>query len=128
MYNYVLSTNERSTTTNDAALGQQLIYVPIQNGQFNFSLFFKATSISYTQVYTGYRYTTSDNTSYLKPYSVGNLNIAQTLGWNTLKIKVYAQLNNIWQETYQVVAYRAMPLFNCQFGVTVYFNQQKKDS
>lgn len=126
MYNYVLSTNERSTTINDVALGQQLIYVPIQNGQCNLSLFYKATSISYTQVYTGYRYTTSDNTSYLKPYSVGNLNIAQTFGWNTLKIKVYAQLNNIWQETYQVVAYRAMPLFNYQFGVTVYFNQQNK--
>ena len=126
MYNYVLSTNERSTTANDAALGKQLIYVPIQNAQGNFSLFYKATSISYTHLYTGYRYTTSDNTSYLTPYSVGNLNIAQTIGLNTLRIKVYAQLNNIWHETYQVVAYRAMPLFNCQFGVTVYFNQQNK--
>ena len=128
MYNYILSTNERSTTANDAAIGKQLIYVPMQNAQGNLTISYKATSFSYTQVYTGYRYTSSDNIYFLKPYAVGNLNIAQTFGWNTLKIKAYAQLNNVWKETYQVIAYRAMPLFNFQFGLTVYFNQRKKNS
>lgn len=127
MYNYVLSTNEKSSTANDAALGHQLIYVPIQNAQSNFSVSYKRTSVGYTQIYTGYRYITSDNTKYLKPYTIGNLHIDQLIGWNSLNISMYLQLNNIWQETYQVIAYRAMPLFNYQIGFKVYFNK-KKDS
>lgn len=126
MYNYVLSTNEKSATTSDAAIGKQLIYVPIQNTQGSLSVSYKGTSLSYTQVYTGYRYTTSDNAAYLKPYTIGNINISQIIRFKTSRIKVFAQLNNVWQETYQVIAYRAMPLFSSQFGLTVYFNQENK--
>ncbi len=123
MYNYVLSTNEKSATANDESVGKILIYVPIQNAQGSLYISYKGTSIGYTQVYTGYRYTTSDNTQYLKPYTIGNINIAQLIKLRDYKIKASAQLNNIWQESYQVMQYRAMPLFNYQFGLTFYFNK-----
>jgi len=126
MYNYVLSTNEKSTTANDAAIGKQLIYVPIQNAQGGLSISYKATSLSYTQVYTGYRYTTSDNTAYLKPYTIGNLCVSQIIKWNSSSLKIFIQLNNVWQKAYQVIEYRAMPLFNYQFGLSFYFNQHNK--
>ena len=124
MYNYVLSTNEKTATANDEAIGKQLIYVPIQNAQSNFSISFKGATLMYTQLYTDYRYILSDNTEYLKPYTIGNLNMAQTFSLHSSKIKVFVQLNNIWNETYQILAYRAMPLLNYQFGLTLYFNQQ----
>jgi len=123
LYNYVLSTNEKTATSTDASLGQQLIYVPIQNAQGNLTVGYRGAAISYTHIYVGYRYTTSDNTSYLKPYSVGNINFSQTFSLSTSKIKAFIQLNNVWQETYQVLAYRAMPLFNCQVGLSLVFNQ-----
>lgn len=125
-YNYVLSTNEKAATTSDASLGKQLIYVPIQNAQGNAIITYKGTSLTYTQVYTGYRYTFSDNSKYLKPYSIANVSISQTFSLSTSKIKIYAQLNNVWQETYQVLAYRAMPLFNYQVGLSLIFNQPNK--
>ena len=123
MYNYVLSTNQESTTSNDVSLNKQLIYVPIQNAQGNISISYKGTSISYILIYTGYRYTTSDNLQFLNPYTISNISVAQTFLFNTSKIKIFAQLNNIWNETYQVLAYRAMPLLNYQVGLSVYFNQ-----
>ena len=128
MYNYVLSTNEQSTSANDVSLGKQLIYVPIQNGQISFSIFHKGSSLTYTQLYTDYRYTLSDNSQYLKPYTIGNLSIAQTFILKSYKIKLFVQLNNIWQEPYQVIAYYAMPLLNYQFGLTLYFNQPNKSN
>ncbi|MES2593344.1 MAG: TonB-dependent receptor plug domain-containing protein [Bacteroidota bacterium] len=124
MYNYILSTNEKQATANDLSFHKQLIYVPIQNGQCGISISFKGTTIVYTQVYTGYRYTTSDNLHFLKPYTIGNARIEQVLKIKTSRLKIYLQLNNIWKETYQVIAYRAMPLFNYQFGLTFYFNKQ----
>jgi iron complex outermembrane receptor protein len=126
LYNYVLSTNEQSASPNDPSIGKQLIYVPIQNCQGNITISYKGTSFMYTQVYTGYRYTTSDNTQYLQPYTIGNINVSQTISFNSFKIKLYAQLNNVWKETYQVMAYYAMPQFNYQFGLMLNYNQPAK--
>lgn len=123
LYNYVLSTNEKSALANDATIGKQLIYVPIQNAQGTATLSYKGASLSYTQMYVGYRYTLSDNSDYLKPYTVGNISVGQTFSLSTSKIKVFAQLNNVWQEAYQVMEYRAMPLFNYQVGLSLQFNQ-----
>ncbi len=128
LYNYVLSTNEASTTPNDPSVGKQLIYVPVQNCQGNIVISYKCISLMYTQVYTGYRYTTSDNTQYLNPYTVGNMNVSTVFSFNSFKIKVYAQLNNIWQEKYQVMAYYAMPQFNYQFGLQLNYNKPNKIS
>lgn len=127
-YNYVLSTNEKAATPGDESLGKQLIYVPIQNAQGNMTVSYKGTSFTYVQVYTGYRYTLSDNTKYLKPYTFGNISVAQAFSLPTSKIKIFAQLNNVWQETYQVLAYRAMPLLNYQVGLSLIFNQSNQKS
>ena len=126
LYNYILSTNEKASTANDASLDKQLIYVPIQNAQGSMTVVYRGTMINYTQIYTGYRYTLSDNSKYLKPYSVANIQVSQTFLIGTSKIKVFAQFNNLWNETYQVLAYRAMPLFNYQIGLSMLFNQPNK--
>ncbi len=126
LYNYILSTNEKASTANDASLDKQLIYVPIQNVQGSMTVVYRGTMINYTQIYTGYRYTLSDNSKYLKPYSVANIQVSQTFLICTSKIKVFAQFNNLWNETYQVLAYRAMPLFNYQIGLSMLFNQPNK--
>ena len=126
LYNYILSTNEKASTANDASLDKQLIYVPIQNAQGSMTVVYRGTIINYTQIYTGYRYTLSDNSKYLKPYSVANIQVSQTFLIGTSKIKVFAQFNNLWNETYQVLAYRAMPLFNYQIGLSMLFNQPNK--
>jgi vitamin B12 transporter len=123
IYNYVLSTNEKTASSSDNSVGKQLIYVPIQNTQGNISISYKGTSFSYTQIYTGYRYTLSDNTQYLKPYTVGNVTLSQTFSLASSKIKAFIQLNNIWNEAYQVLEYRAMPLLNYQAGLSLLFNQ-----
>jgi iron complex outermembrane receptor protein len=126
LYNYVLSTNEEAASANDATVGKQLIYVPIQNAQGALTLTYGGTAISYTQIYTGYRYTLSDNTRYLKPYTVGNLRLSQTISFADSKISFYLQINNIWGETYQVLAYRAMPLMSYQLGLSLQFNHPNK--
>lgn len=122
-YNYILSTNEKTAAYSVSPLHKQLIYVPTQNAQGAVSVSWRGTALTYTHNYVGYRYTTSDNTQYLNPYSIANIDLSQTISLKKIKLKVYAQLNNIWEESYQVMAYRAMPLFNYKFGLSVYFNQ-----
>jgi iron complex outermembrane receptor protein len=123
LYNFVLSTNEKTVTTSDPTFEKQLIYVPVQNAQGNIVISYKGTSLMYTHVYNGYRYTTSDNKYYLNPYTIGNINISQTFVLNSFKMRLYAQCNNVWSERYQVMAFYAMPLLNYQFGLSLNYNQ-----
>lgn len=126
LYNYVLSTNKRSNVQNDATLNKQLIYTPIQNAQGSLLLQYEGTSISFNQIYVGYRYTSSDNKNYLKPYTVSNIRVAQTFLLTGASIKIYAQINNVFSEQYEVIEYRPMPLMNYQFGLALYFNEKNK--
>ncbi|MCC6838297.1 MAG: hypothetical protein IT234_07150 [Bacteroidia bacterium] len=107
-------------------MNKQLIYTPIQNAQGSLFVQYAGTSISINQIYVGYRYTSSDNKNYLKPYSVSNVRIAQTFKLTRASIKIYGQLNNIFNEQYEVIEYRAMPLMNYQFGLALYFNEKNK--
>ena len=126
LYNYVLSTNKKSVVPNDATLNKQLIYTPIQNAQGSLFVQYAGTSVYFSQIYVGYRYTSSDNKNYLKPYTVSNVRIAQTFTLTGASIKVYAQLNNVFNEQYEVIEYRAMPLINYQFGLALHFNEKNK--
>lgn len=126
LYNYVLSTNIKSNSSGDASLNKQLIYVPIQNAQGSLMINYAGFSLYYNQTYIGYRYTTSDNKQYLKPYTISNVQLAYIIPLAESKIKIYAQLNNLFNENYEVIAYRPMPLFNYQVGLALYFNEKNK--
>lgn len=123
MYNYVLSTNESVVAYNSTSLKKQLIYVPIQNAQGSISIFYKNSSITYVHTYTGYRYTSSDNLNYLKPFDIANINIAQHFTTKKTDFKIYVQINNVFGKAYQVIAYRPMPLLNYQVGISINFNK-----
>ncbi len=126
LYNYVLSTNESSAIVGDASLHKQLMYVPIQNAQGSISIGYRHFSVSYTTIYAGYRYTSTDNLVFLKPYSVSNVSLNQLILLKKWSFRIFVQLNNVWNQTYQVMQYRAMPLLNAQAGVGIYFNKPNK--
>jgi vitamin B12 transporter len=121
--NYVVSTSERSTTANDASIGKQLIYVPMYSAHAKCSIEYKNFMISYMESYTGYRYTSTDNLEYLKPYMLGNIYAAYAITINSYRLNVFVHVNNLFNEQYQVLLNHAMPLINYQFGLSVQFNK-----
>nr|MDQ3048664.1 TonB-dependent receptor [Bacteroidota bacterium] len=127
MYNYVLSTNDMSVESGEATAGKQLIYVPIQNASGHVTVSYRSTTVSYTHCYTGFRYTSSDNKKFLKPYDIANLRVSQSIPMNHSSIKIYVQWNNMYNETYQVLAYMAMPQMNYQAGIILNLNKPSKN-
>ena len=65
---------------------------------------------------TGYRFTTTDESSYLQPYQTGNVQLMYSLPVHGRQWQFTAQCNNIWNEQYQVVASRPMPGVNWLAG------------
>jgi len=121
--NYVLSSNQKPRSLNDQSVDKQLIYVPMYSGYAKLDAGFKKWQLSFRQNYTGYRYTSSDNTQYLEPYMLSSMYIAYSMAIKNAELNVFAQCHNVFNTTYQVVAMRPMPLRHFNFGTTIYFNK-----
>lgn len=124
--NYVLSTNQKTISENDESLGKQLIYTPIYSGNTELNISYKKIQISYIQSYTGYTYTSTDHSNYLSPYHIANIFIAYDNQYKSFKLNSFLQINNIWNNEYQVIQNRAMPGINFNLGTTITFNSIKQ--
>jgi vitamin B12 transporter len=115
---YVLATTVSSYIQNDGSAGKQIPYAPRYNGQANIGLSYKRFSVNYNETYTGYRFTTSDESEYLTPYQTENVQLMYLTSLSNHTLQLTAQCNNIWNEQYEVVSFRPMPGINWLLGVT----------
>lgn len=118
---YVISTSEASYLPNDGSKGKQVPYVPRYNGQFNLGFTWAGCFVNYNHTYTGYRFTTIDESQFLEPYNTGNLQVMYTFTRAAYTLKAAAQVQNLWNTAYEVVSARPMPgryfLFSLQLGL-----------
>lgn len=119
---YVLATTTTSYLPGDSSIGRQIPYTPRYNGQVNVGFSWKALYFNYNHTYTGYRFYTTDESGYLKPYNVGNVQVFYTTYIRSMPLQVSAQCNNIWNAQYQVVNARPMPGINWLLGVKASFD------
>ena len=114
---YCRSTTTQSYMPNDGSVGKQIPYAPRYTGMANAGATYKNTTLNYNHTYTGYRFTTSDESAYLSPYNTGNLQVMHTMTRGRYACQLMAQCNNIWNQRYQVAAARHMPGINWLMGV-----------
>lgn len=119
---YVVSTSMKALYDGDNSVDKQLIYVPMYSGQGNFRIFYKNMYLNYNISYTGYRYTSTDNSQFLNPYWISNIWFAKSLQIKKSQFEISARINNLFNENYQVMLNRPMPLRNYQLGIRYDFN------
>lgn len=118
---FVLATTRASAIPNDGSIGKQIPYSPRYNGQGNIGLGYKKIYLNYNHTYTGYRYTTTDESQYITPYQTGNIYLSYTHLYHQKELKLSLQCNNIWNEKYEVVNLRPMPQRNWAMGLGITF-------
>jgi vitamin B12 transporter len=125
MWNYTVSTTEKTNTAFEASLGKQLMYTPMYKGNANVTIGYKNFSITCNQKYVGYTYTIPDNSEHLKPYLLTNVSISQLFTIAQFKLRVFAGVNNVFDNGYEVIQDRPMPGRNYQIGCSFYFNKNQ---
>lgn len=123
---YVLSTSEKAISENDNSLDRQLIYTPRYNGQATLLLNYKSVSVLFNQNYTGYRFTSTDNTSWLNPYYLANMKVSYHYSFKSVRAEFFGTINNLFNKNYMVVANRPMPLRNYEAGITLQYSKKNK--
>jgi iron complex outermembrane receptor protein len=118
LYAYTLSTTKQSAIVNDYSIGKQIPYVP--RYQFKMSVGFqhKNTEMHFVQTYTGYRFVTTDESQYLKPYATSNFWASYHYRFQALKGTINIRFNNILNNSYQSIVGRVMPGRNGTIGFT----------
>lgn len=121
LHNLTLTSNEKSKSLNDSSINKQLIYTPGIKHLFQLSAGYKGFLFSYYHNYTGIRYTSTDNQSWLLPYQTAKISFAKSFKVKTHSIRVQLNINNLYNETYQVMQNRPMPLRNYQLSINYKF-------
>jgi vitamin B12 transporter len=124
--NYVLSSRTQTTLAHDESINRQMTYVPMYSGSAIFSIEYKNWMMRIAYVYTGYRYLTADNYSYLTPYQIIDARIARTFIMKNVLLNVFAEGNNLLNENYQSYAQYPMPLRNFKAGIILQYQKQNK--
>ncbi len=121
---YVLATNQTSKSENDNSIGRQLIYTPRYAVQAGIYITYKKASLLFNQTYTGYRFTTTDNSAWLTPYYAANIKASYNYSVKKMNIEVFGSINNLFNKNYTVVSNRPMPLRNFEAGIVIkYFKK-----
>jgi vitamin B12 transporter len=121
-YSYTRSTREKRATEND--LRKQLMYVPLHNGVGNAAVMYKGFRMFYNHSHTGQRYTNTDNSKFLPAFRVANLSFGKALRFKKISLDTSLMINNLWDESYQAIAFQAMPGRNFHLNLSISFNQK----
>ncbi len=95
------------TKSEDESINKQLIYVPFHKANSILNYRFNKWNFVYNLQYTGKVYTTTSNTQSIDAYLLSNIDIGRSFLKN--KMQVAFKINNLFDESYQSVAYRPMP-------------------
>ncbi|MFN7313087.1 MAG: TonB-dependent receptor plug domain-containing protein [Bacteroidota bacterium] len=121
-FSYVFSTNEAVNSTDESSLGKQLIFIPRLTHQTTFIAGYGPMYVGYNQTYTGHRFITVDESTFLDDFSLANVFVGGGFKCLGKHCDLRGQALNVFNASYQILPSRPMPLFNYQVSLTIRFN------
>ncbi len=112
-----------SVNENDIGIGHQLPYTPVHMAGMNVTGTINTWYVNISGNYTGKRYVTSDNESELPAYALLNVRTGKNLNFGKQQMSVDFRINNVFNTSYEVVKFRAMPGINYMIGINFLFNK-----
>lgn len=88
---------------------EQFIYVPRHSYSAHGLIRFREYQADLTYRYTGKRYTSPENVSYMPPFRLLDLGLSYFVKAKTFSGQVTVRINNVFDADYQVIAWRPMP-------------------
>jgi iron complex outermembrane receptor protein len=109
--------------THDGTEGMQMFYVPFENASATLNIGYRNTSFTFNPSYTGFRYTVSDQSKTLPSFTIARALISQNMVYGNIQLTASAEINNIFNESYQIIQYRPMPGRSFLFHLTMHLNK-----
>ncbi|MCS6967465.1 MAG: TonB-dependent receptor [Cytophagales bacterium] len=121
-YAFNQSLNLYPLSSNDRSAGKQLPYTPLHRAFAAACVFWRQWLVQMDVNYTGLRYPTADNETWLEPFTITNLLISKDWQLKRWRLQALFRLNNLFNTSYQNFQLRAMPGRHFQASIMVQTN------
>lgn len=111
LFNYTYQKAQDFTDPTSEWYGGQIPYIPWRGGSIILNGSYQTWSCNYSFIYTGERYEAVANIpeNYAQPWYTHDFSLSKTFQWGKTGIRVTAEINNIFNQQYEVVQCYPMP-------------------
>ena len=112
LLSYTYQNSRDFTDRNDSFFGHQIPYTPWYSGTFTLMSDYKDWSFNYSFIYVGERYDVNQDNipyNYVQPWYTHDLSIQKKMNWKNYQFKASLEVNNIFNQFYEVVLSYPMP-------------------
>lgn len=120
--NYTYQKAQDFSDKTESFYGDQIPYTPWHSGSFILNGNYKSWNLNYSFIYVGERYDMNQNNievNHVKPWYTHDMSIQKDFVCKQFKIRGSAEVNNIFNQYYDVVLNYPMPGRNFKFIITV---------
>ena len=119
--NYTYQNARDFTDVRDSYYGDQIPYIPLHSGSVAGRLSWKGIDFNYSFIYTGERYNAQENIpqNYEQPWYTHDASLVWNFPWNKVKCRVALEVNNIFNQDYEVILNYPMPGRNYKITLKV---------
>lgn len=125
---YTFQQAQDVTERTSALYKSQIPYTPKHSGSSTLGIKYKNASFNYNVLFSSYRYRPGDPIfeNLLQPWSSSDLSFSYSFRENyPVKYKVIFEMNNVFNEQYEIIKYYPMPLNN--YRLTLQFSLKNKN-
>ena len=111
LFNYTYQKAQDFTDPTSEWYGGQIPYIPWHGGSIILNGSYQTWSCNYSFIYTGERYEAVANIpeNYAQPWYTHDFSLSKTFQWGKTGIRVTTEINNIFNQQYEVVQCYPMP-------------------
>lgn len=101
--------------------GHQIPYIPWHSGSAIVNAIYRSWDFNYSFIYTGERYMLGGNIpeNYIQPWYTHDMSVTKNININQTTLKITAEINNIFNQQYEVVKWYPMPGTNFKINLAL---------
>ena len=101
--------------------GHQIPYIPWHSGSAIVNATYRSWDLNYSFIYTGQRYMLGGNIpeNYIQPWYTHDMSVTKNFQFKKKTSKITAEINNIFNQQYEVVKWYPMPGTNFKINLTL---------
>lgn len=119
--NYTYQKAQDFTDPSSDYYGGQIPYIPWHSGSFVIGAGYNKWEMDYSFIYTGERYESQANIpeNYAQPWYTHDISLSRNFSFNGWGLRATAEVNNLFNQQYEVVQCYPMPGTNVRFVINI---------
>lgn len=120
-FSYTYQKAQDFTDKNSPYYGAQIPYIPWHSGSAVIGLGYRGWGLNYSFIYTGERYESVANIpeNYAQPWYTHDMSLSKTFNIGKVRLRATGEINNIFNQQYEVVQCYPMPGTNFKIKINV---------